>query len=110
MARRKFLRAEQTELVHIRQLFLVHALAHPDIGMSLKVDERIVYNLPMAGKMEDRITELYSTGFFGQLLPVDYADGDYTISGYAGLPQTGPYLPMPVQGRSVGQARATAGV
>jgi DNA mismatch repair protein MutL len=88
-ARRKFLRAEQTELVHIRQLFLVHALAHPDIGMSLKVDERIVYNLPMAGKMEDRITELYSTGFFGELLPVDYADGDYTISGYAGLPQTG---------------------
>jgi DNA mismatch repair protein MutL len=88
-ARRKFLRAEQTELVHIRQLFLVHALAHPDIGMSLKVDERIVYNLPMAGKMEDRITELYSTGFFEQLLPVDYSDGDYTISGYAGLPQTG---------------------
>ena len=37
-ARRKFLGAEQTELVHIRQLFLVHALAHPDIGMSLKVD------------------------------------------------------------------------
>ena len=88
-ARRKFLRAEQTELVHIRQLFLVHALAHPSIGMSLKVDERIVYNLPMAGKMEDRITELYNPGFFEQLLPIDSSDGDYIISGYAGLPQTG---------------------
>ena len=88
-ARRKFLRAEQTELAHIRQLFLVHALAHPDIGMSLKVDERMLYNLPMAGKMEDRITELYNPGFFEQLLPIGYTVGDYTISGYAGLPQTG---------------------
>ena len=88
-ARRKFLRAEQTELSHIRQLFLVMALAHPDIGMSLKVDERIVYTLPMSGKMEDRISELYNHGFFEQLLEIDYADDDYTISGYAGLPQTG---------------------
>ncbi|VGO17653.1 DNA mismatch repair protein MutL [Pontiella desulfatans] len=88
-ARRKFLRAEQTELAHIRQLFLVHALAHPDIGMSLKVDERMVHNLPMAGKMEDRISELYNHGFFEQLLPIDHADEEYTITGYAGLPQTG---------------------
>jgi DNA mismatch repair protein MutL len=88
-ARRKFLRAEQTELAHIRQLFLVHALAHPAIGMSLKVDERMVYQLPMAGKMEDRITELYNHGFFEQLMPIDYADGEHTITGYAGLPQTG---------------------
>ena len=88
-ARRKFLRAEQTELSHIRQLFLVHALAHPTIGMSLKVDERMIYNLPMAGKMEDRISELYNTGFLEQLLPLDYSDGEHTITGFAGLPQTG---------------------
>jgi DNA mismatch repair protein MutL len=88
-ARRKFLRAEQTELSHIRQLFLVMALAHPDIGMSLKVDERMVYDLPMAGKMEDRISELYNHSFFEQLLEINYSDADYTITGYAGLPQTG---------------------
>ncbi|NNJ70531.1 MAG: DNA mismatch repair endonuclease MutL [Kiritimatiellales bacterium] len=88
-ARRKFLRAEQTELAHIRQLFLVQALAHPQIGMSLKVDERQVYQLPKAGSTKDRITELYQAGFFEQLLPVDHADADYTITGYAGLPQTG---------------------
>ncbi|MDF7822951.1 DNA mismatch repair endonuclease MutL [Pontiellaceae bacterium B12227] len=88
-ARRKFLRAEQTELSHIRQLFLVMALAHPDIGMSLKVDERMVYNLPMSGNMEDRISELYNHSFFEQLLEIDYTDEDYRISGHAGLPQTG---------------------
>ncbi|QBG48499.1 DNA mismatch repair endonuclease MutL [Verrucomicrobia bacterium S94] len=88
-ARRKFLRAEQTELSHIRQLFLVMALAHPDIGMSLKVDERMVHNLPMSGKMEDRISELYNHGFFEQLREISHSDSDYKISGYAGLPQTG---------------------
>ncbi len=88
-ARRKFLRAEQTELTHIRQLFLVQALAHPQIGMSLKVDERQVYQLPKAGSTKDRITELYHPGFFEQLRAVDYSDDDHTITGYAGLPQTG---------------------
>lgn len=88
-ARRKFLRAEQTELAHIRQLFLTHALAHPDTGMSLKVDEREVYRLPAAGKLKDRISEIYDAGFFEQLLPVDYRDAEYGITGFAGLPQTG---------------------
>ena len=88
-ARRKFLRAEQTELSHIRQLFLVHALAHPAIGMSLKVDERVIYNLPMSGTMEDRICELYGPGFFEQLRPVHQTTSEYDITGYAGLPQTG---------------------
>ncbi len=88
-ARRKFLRAEQTELSHIRQLFLVMALAHPDIGMSLKVDERMVYTLPQSGNMEDRISELYNHSFFEQLQEIDYTDDEYKISGYAGLPQTG---------------------
>jgi len=88
-ARRKFLRAEQTELSHIRQLFLVHALAHPAIGMSLRVDERSVYNLPMSGTMEDRISELYGSGFFEQLQPIGLTTSEYTITGYAGLPQTG---------------------
>ncbi|HSR87340.1 MAG TPA: DNA mismatch repair endonuclease MutL, partial [Pontiella sp.] len=88
-ARRKFLRAEQTELSHIRQLFIVHALAHPSIGMSLKVDERMIYNLPASGTMEDRISALYGHSFFEQLLPIDHVECDYTITGYAGLPQTG---------------------
>jgi DNA mismatch repair protein MutL len=88
-ARRKFLRAEQTELSHIRQLFIVHALAHPAIGMSLKVDERTVYSLPMSGTMEDRISELYGCGFLEQLLPVKHSHDQVTLTGYTGLPQTG---------------------
>jgi DNA mismatch repair protein MutL len=37
-ARRKFLRAYATEEAHIRSVFTVHALAHPDIGFALSID------------------------------------------------------------------------
>lgn len=88
-ARRKFLRAEQTELSYIRQLFMVHALAHAEIGMSLKIDERTIYNLPASATMDDRIDELFGAGFLEQLLPVQHEESGCTVSGYAGLPQTG---------------------
>jgi len=88
-ARRKFLRAEQTELAHIRQLFLVHALAYPTIGMSLKIDERLVYQLPTNGTIKDRIGELYPAGFLEKLLPIQFDTGEYRLTGFAGLPQTG---------------------
>ena len=88
-ARRKFLRAEQTELAHIRQLFLVHALAHPTIGMSLKIDERLIYQLPCDGTIKDRIGELYPAGFLEQLLPIQFNTDEYRLTGFAGLPQTG---------------------
>jgi len=88
-ARRKFLRAEQTELAHIRQTFLVHALAHPEVSMKLRAEERELYNLPATDNMADRIGTLYNPSYLEQLLPIHYTDGEYTITGYAGLPQTG---------------------
>ena len=88
-ARRKFLRAEQTELSHIRQLFLVHALAHPPVGMTLKVDGRVLYHLAPTQKMQERIAALYSPAFLEQLLPIDHEEAECTIKGFAGLPQTG---------------------
>ena len=57
-ARRKFLRAEQTELCHI-QTILVHALAHPTIGISLVTEGRTLYQLHPAGTLADRISALY---------------------------------------------------
>ena len=88
-ARRKFLRAEQTELSHIRQLFWVHALAHPSVGMRLKVDGRTVIQLAPAENLKDRILELYNEGFAQQLLPVEHQTPACRVSGFAGLPQTG---------------------
>jgi len=88
-ARRKFLRAESTELAQIRQLFCVYALAHPEVGLSLISDGRELYNLPGGGSLADRIAELYNPTFFSHLRALDFEENYVKVTGFAGLPQTG---------------------
>lgn len=88
-ARRKFLRAEQTELSHIRQTILLHALAHPTVGITLTADGRALYQLHAAGTLADRISALYQPAFLHQLRPIQFHQDDIQLEGYAGLPQTG---------------------
>ena len=88
-ARRKFLRAEQTELSHIRQTILVHALAHPSVGISLVAEGRTLYQLHAAGTLSDRISALYRPAFLNQLRPIQFNQNDIQLEGFAGLPQTG---------------------
>ena len=72
-ARRKFLRAYVTEENHVKNVFTVHALAHPDIGFALTVDGRELYRLAPAAKLTDRILDLFGADFLDQLLPLDGA-------------------------------------
>ena len=62
-ARRKFLRAYATEESHVRQVFTVHALAHPSIGFSLTIDGRELYRLAAATTTADRIRDLFGAEF-----------------------------------------------
>ncbi len=47
-ARRKFLRAEETERAHIQHYLTLAALAHPEIGFSFLSDGRLIWQLPPA--------------------------------------------------------------
>ena len=69
-ARRKFLRAYATEENHVRQVFTVHALAHPSVGFSLTVDGRELYRLAPADNLSDRIRDLFGEEFLENALPV----------------------------------------
>jgi DNA mismatch repair protein MutL len=86
-ARRKFLRSEQTELAHARQAFLVHALAHPDVAWTLRVDEREVYRLPGGSSLDERVRQLFGPDFSTGLRPVAGEREGVRVSGLAGLPQ-----------------------
>ena len=93
-ARRKFLRAYVTEESHIRQVFTVHALAHPALAFSLTVDGRELYRLAPATTLKDRVRELFGTEFLETLLPLgggDTADSapapsDIRVTGYVERP------------------------
>ena len=84
-ARRKFLRAYATEEAHVKQVFTVHALAHPSIGFSLTVDGRELYNLAPATALADRVRELFGEEFLESALPIcpapDGRAGDISVSG-----------------------------
>ncbi len=87
-ARRKFLRSQQTELTHIRTAFMFQALAHPEIGMSLSVDGRMLHRLAPGGEaaVADRVRDLFGEDYLRQLRPVDHEAGGVRVQGYAGLP------------------------
>ena len=67
-ARRKFLRSYATEESHVREVFTVHALAHPSVGFSLSVDGRELYRLAPADNLADRIRELFGDEFLANAL------------------------------------------
>ena len=69
-ARRKFLRSYATEESHVRQIYTVHALAHPEIAFSLTVDGREAGRLPAAAKVADRVRDLFGPEFTESMLPI----------------------------------------
>jgi DNA mismatch repair protein MutL len=85
-ARRKFLRSPQTEMVHVRQMFLVHALAWPEIGMKLTLDGRAAWALAAGSGTVERIRELFGAEIMGGVKPVHAAAREVTVSGLASLP------------------------
>jgi DNA mismatch repair protein MutL len=85
-ARRKFLRAFPTEQAHIRAVFLLQALAHPETGLRLRADGRDLHVLPPGATLEERVAELFGPGFLASLRTVDRSHAGVRVSGYVGLP------------------------
>jgi DNA mismatch repair protein MutL len=87
-ARRKFLRSQQTELTHIRSAFMSQALAHPEVGMSLSVDGRVMHRLAPGGEdaISDRIRDLFGEDYLSHLCRVDFEGEGVRVEGYTGLP------------------------
>ena len=85
-ARRKFLRSAPTEFTHVRQAFLLEALAHTGIEFMLKADDAEVYRLPATGSLLDRIRDLYGAEIADHLRPIHFGNGVVEIGGFAGIP------------------------
>jgi DNA mismatch repair protein MutL len=85
-ARRKFLKANTTELKHIITEFQRIALAHHDISFSLHHNDSEVYNLP-AARLPERIQHLFGKTIAQQLVNVRTETSMMTVSGYIGKPE-----------------------
>ncbi len=69
-ARRKFLRAESTELAHVTALVTHYALVHPEKHFELVSQSHTIVSAPPVARPAERIYQIFGKDTLGQLLPV----------------------------------------
>ncbi|NBU25831.1 MAG: DNA mismatch repair endonuclease MutL, partial [Gammaproteobacteria bacterium] len=89
-ARRKFLRAESTELGHIARLVERFALARFDVAFRLRHGGRVLLDAPLADTpalQRARIAAIMGEEFIAGALPIERRAGRVALSGWLGQPQ-----------------------
>ena len=69
-ARRKFLRAESTELAHVTALVTHYALVHPEKHFELVSASHTLVSAPPVNRTAERIYQIFGKDTLAQLLPV----------------------------------------
>ncbi|HZZ39249.1 MAG TPA: DNA mismatch repair endonuclease MutL [Acidobacteriaceae bacterium] len=86
-ARRKFLRAETTELAHVTALVTHYALAHPEMHFELHSATHALLTAPPVRDPSERIYQVFGRDTLDQLLPLA-AERRFE---HAGLPEPPPW-------------------
>ncbi|HEY1159541.1 MAG TPA: DNA mismatch repair endonuclease MutL, partial [Terracidiphilus sp.] len=86
-ARRKFLRAESTELAHVTALVTHYALAHPKKHFELVSATHTIVSAPPVTRTAERIYQIFGKDTLSQLLPV----AAETPLAHGGLPEPPPW-------------------
>ncbi|MFH1666027.1 MAG: DNA mismatch repair endonuclease MutL [Elusimicrobiota bacterium] len=67
-ARKKFMKSSSVEQAHIVRTLEEIALAHPNIGFSVKIDSKLLFVTPPSNKIENRISDILGNKFFSGLI------------------------------------------
>ena len=103
-ARRKFLRAEATELSHVTALVTHYALVHPEKHFELLSASHTLVSAPPVSRPSERIYQIFGKDTLEQLLPV----AAETRLEHAGLPEPPPWKRDPDEPkRDPGKLRMT---
>jgi DNA mismatch repair protein MutL len=86
-ARRKFLRAERTELNHIEEGLRAVALARPEVAFSLSHNGReMLRDGASEGSPEARVDAMLGEDFLANCLRIEHAAAGLKLHGWVGLP------------------------
>jgi DNA mismatch repair protein MutL len=86
-ARRKFLRAENTEASHCEHQLHLQEIGHPEIAFAFVQNERVVHQLPATANLLDRIRDLCGARLASEMLEVPNETlGGITVRGFLGKP------------------------
>lgn len=86
-ARRKFLRAERTELGHIEDWLRAIALARPEVAISLTHNARPLFREEASAQSpEARVDAMLGENFLAHSLRIEHGAAGLRLHGYVGLP------------------------
>lgn len=81
-ARRKFLKANNTELFHIIDRVTEEALSHYEIGFSLVSDNHETLRIPVASSLRERIMQIYGDEFLKNLIEINIASTNIRMNSF----------------------------
>ena len=84
--RRKFLRKIPTEFGHVSEAFTRIALATPQAHLTLRHNEREVFELPVSDGWLERIARFFGRELAEGLIPVESIEGPVRLGGYVARP------------------------
>ena len=85
-ARRKFLKTERTENLHIQETVRRIALANPQVGFELHAGSRSLDGLTAAANWDERAAALFGERFMAESIAIDESGGGMRLWGRVGLP------------------------
>jgi DNA mismatch repair protein MutL len=85
-ARRKFLRAERTELGHVEELVRAQALANPHVAFRLSHNGKVLSRLEPVEDAQRRVADAVDPDFAGGALRIDAEAGGIRLHGWIGAP------------------------
>ncbi|NHM29883.1 DNA mismatch repair endonuclease MutL [Neobacillus terrae] len=86
-ARLKYMKTIHTELGNITDVVNRLALSHPEISFRLIHNERKLLHTNGNGDVRQVLAAIYGLSIAKQLIPISGRSLDYTISGYASMPE-----------------------
>lgn len=86
-ARRKFLKTAMTEGSYISEIMEHIMLSHPEIAFKYIVNGSVKLQSKGDGDVKSVIYELFGRDVLSLMVPVNYSEGNITITGYVGKPE-----------------------
>jgi DNA mismatch repair protein MutL len=84
--RRTFLKSDLTESGHVADMFSRIALAHPEVHLTYRSGNKVIYDLPPAPGTRERIATFFGRELAESLLWVEGNSGDMQLWGYVAHP------------------------
>ena len=85
--RRKFLKKPGTEGGYVSDIINRLALSRPDIAFRFIINGEALLSTNGSGELKTAILNVFGREPASKLIPVDYTNGGYTVSGYIGKPE-----------------------